>query len=167
MLIRREEFAPHRLARLGALLAIAGILLSGPLAAAVIHAVRPQPQWQGARAFVEAWHPVQLLPYFCGFFFVGGCVVLVVGMQGHAFLGLGPWIAAPVFDRGRHERAVRGLLVINGLVGLVGAGLTVGRLDWVLGTAGLVSYAGWNMLFLVTLVLAAAALHRRVRAGVP
>ena len=83
MLTRREDFAPHRLALLGALLAIAGILLSGPLAAAVIHAVRPQPQWQGTLAFIEAWHPVQLLPCFCGFFFVGGCVVLVVGLHGH------------------------------------------------------------------------------------
>lgn len=236
MLTRREDFAPHRLALLGALLAIAGILLSGPLAAAVIHAVRPQPQWQGTSAFVEAWHPVQLLPYFCGFFFVGGCVVLVVGlhglaspgrrpacmlgivssalgasfvffnyvlqttfvpalvraapseqgsllgaltmanpaslawaleMWGYAFLGLGSWFAAPVLDRGRQELAVRWLLAVNGVVGIVGAGVTVARLDWVLRPAGLLAYAGWNVLFLVTLVLAAAALHRRTRAGVP
>lgn len=113
MLTRREDFAPHRLALLGARLVIAGLLLSGPLAAAVIHAVRPQPQCQGAQAFVEAWHPVQLLPYLCGFFFV---------------------------------------LAVNGSV---------------LSLAGLLAYAAWNVLFLVTLVLAAAALHRRTRAGVP
>jgi hypothetical protein len=236
MLTRREDFAPHRLALLGALLAIAGILLSGPLAAAVIHAVRPQPQWHGVGAFVAAYHPVQLLPYFFGFFFVGGCVVLVVGMHGlaplerraacllgvvasgigatlvflnyvlqttfvpalvragqpeqeallgaltmvnpaslawalemwgYAFLGLGSWIAARALDRGLHERIVRWLLAANGLVGIVGAGVTVARLDWVLGTAGLASYAAWNVLFLVTLALAATALHRRIRGGVP
>lgn len=130
MLTRREDFAPHRLALFGARLAIAGILLSGPLAAAVIHAVRPQPQWQGALAFVEVWHPVQL-------------------------------------DRGPQERAVWWLLAVNGSVGIVGAAITVARLDWVLSLAGLFAYAAWNVLFLVTLVLAAAALHRRTRAGVP
>jgi len=52
MLSRREDFAPHRLALLGAVLAIAGILLSGPLAAAVIHAVRSQPQWFGVSLFL-------------------------------------------------------------------------------------------------------------------
>ena len=236
MLTRREDFAPHRLARLGALLAIAGILLSGPLAAAIIHAIHPQPAWHGTAAFVAAWHPVQLLPYFLGFFFVAGCVVLVVGlhglaplerraacllgvvasgigatlvflnyvlqttfvpalvragqpeqdgllaaltmvnpaslawaleMWGYALLGLGPWLAAPVLDRGPQEHAVRWLLAVNGLVGLVGAAVTVAQLDWVLGTTGLLSYAGWNVLFLVTLVLAATALHRRIRAEVP
>lgn len=236
MLSRREDFVPHRVALLGAVLAIAGILLSGPLAAGLIHAIRPQPAWQGTAVFVEHWHPVQLLPYVCGFFFVSGCVVLVVGlhglaprerrppcllgvvasaigatfvlfnyvlqttfvpalvhaarpehdallgaltmtnpsslawaleMWGYALLGLGPWLAAPVLDRGRQERAVRWLLAVNGLVGLVGAAVTVVRLDWVLGLAGLVSYAGWNVLFLVTLVLAAATLRRRMHAGVP
>lgn len=236
MLSRREDLSAHRLTLLGALLAIVGIITSGPLAAAVIQAVRPQPAWQGTAAFVESYHPVQSLPYFFGLSFVGGCVVLVVGMYGlasverkaacllgvvaatigatfigfnyvlqttfvpalvragrpeqdalmgaltmvnpaslawalemwgYAFLGLGSWITAPVFDRGGLERAVRWLLVANGVVGLVGAAVTVARLDWVLSPAGLLSYAGWNVLFLAALVLVGVALRQRMRTASP
>jgi hypothetical protein len=230
---RPDALAAQRLARYGALTAIAGILLSGPLATAVIQRVRPQPDWYDARLFVASYHPVQALPYLCGLFFVSGCLMLVVGMHGfaplerraacllgvvtsslgatfvffnylvqttvvpalvganrpeqealmaaltmvnpaslawplemwgYAFLGLGSWIAAPAFDHGWLERAVRWLLAANGIVGIAGAAVTVAQLDWVLSTAGLVSYTAWNVLFLVTLALAAIALRRRLRA---
>jgi hypothetical protein len=66
----------------------------------------------------------------------------------------------------REHVAPNRLALLGASLAVVGI-LTMPRLHWVLNTAGLVSYAAWNVLFLVTLVLAAAALHRRMRAGVP
>lgn len=221
-----------RVALGGALSAVAGIILSGPVAMVTVAALHPQPPWEGARAFVAAYHPVQVLPYVFGFYFVGGCVALTAGlaglsapaarpwgrlglvaaamgagliffnyvlqttfvpalvradrpalddltasltmvnpaslawaleMWGYGLLGLGSWLAAGALDGGRLERAARIGLAGNGVISLVGTAITVVRLDWVLTTAGMVSYIAWNAYFLGVLGLTAVAL--RTRAG--
>jgi hypothetical protein len=79
-----EREAAARLGCYGALSALAGILLSGPVAMVTVNAVRAQPAWSDARTFIEHYHPIQTLPYVFGFFFVGGCVLLVAGLRGLA-----------------------------------------------------------------------------------
>jgi hypothetical protein len=73
-----------RLGIAGAWSAIAGILLSGPVATATVQAVRPQPAWRDARTFAASYSPVQALPYVFGLLFIGGCVVLVAALHGLA-----------------------------------------------------------------------------------
>jgi hypothetical protein len=71
----------------GAALILAGILLSGPLALLLVNATHPQPPWQGPELFVQNYHPVQSLPFFGGFFLVGGFVLLIASL--HASSGQG------------------------------------------------------------------------------
>lgn len=79
-----EREAAARVGVYGALSAIGGIVLSGPVAIVTVDAVRAQPAWSDARTFIEHYHPIQTLPYVFGFFFVGGCVLLVAGLHGLA-----------------------------------------------------------------------------------
>lgn len=79
-----ERETAAQLAFYGALSAIAGIVLSGPVAMVTVNAVRAQPAWSDARTFIEHYHPIQTIPYFFGFFFVGGCVLLAAGLRGLA-----------------------------------------------------------------------------------
>jgi hypothetical protein len=64
----------------GAACAAAGAVASGPVAMAIVQATHPQPSWRGAEAFVDAYHPVQLLPFAAGLFLVGGLVVMIAGL---------------------------------------------------------------------------------------
>jgi hypothetical protein len=82
-------------------------------------------------------------------------------------LGLGSWLAAPVLNASRLERRAAALLAGNGVIGIAGAAISVARLEWVLGTPGLLSYAAWNAYFLLTLALVGLALKRRVAAPTP
>jgi hypothetical protein len=70
--------------RLGARAAagvLIGILLSGPVAVGLVNALHPQPPWQGARAFAQAYHPVQLLPYLGGIVLVSALLVLMASLR--------------------------------------------------------------------------------------
>jgi hypothetical protein len=54
-----------------------GILLSGPLAFAVVNATHPQPPWKSAEVFARSYHPVQMVPYLGGIVLVAALVALV------------------------------------------------------------------------------------------
>jgi hypothetical protein len=64
----------------GALLALAGFVLSGPVAVALVTTLHPQPQWQSAEYFVRYYHPLQLLPYLMGFVLVAGLLLMMAGI---------------------------------------------------------------------------------------
>jgi hypothetical protein len=216
----------------GASMTVAGILLSGPLGLLLVWAVHPSPPWEGARVFVEHFHPIQTFPFFGGFALVFGYVMMIaaihhiadegqktltliavmfttsfstliflnyiaqttlipalalnydpamdplisafslanplsyswaIEMWGYVFLGLATWCVAPVFQRNRFENATGTLLALNGLVSIAGALVTVVDLGWVMTTAGLLSYAVWNLLVLVMGIFVIVSLHRRRR----
>jgi hypothetical protein len=65
---------------LGAIVTLAGIVLSGPVSLLLVR-LHPQPGWRGAEAFVRAYHPIQTLPYFTGFILVGGSLFLISALQ--------------------------------------------------------------------------------------
>jgi hypothetical protein len=74
----------RRLARVGAIATLAGIVTSGPLAVAVVELTHPQPLWRNAEVFVQHQHWVQSLPYAGGILLVAGLVVLVAALHAMA-----------------------------------------------------------------------------------
>jgi hypothetical protein len=62
--------------------ALIGVIVSGPVALAIVAAVKPQPDWSSAEAFAANYHPIQALPYFTGLLLVGGMVALISAMHG-------------------------------------------------------------------------------------
>jgi hypothetical protein len=73
--------AACRLGVLGAACALAAALASGPLAMLVVEATHPQPAWHSVARFAEHAHPVQTLPYFLGFFLIGGWTVTISSLH--------------------------------------------------------------------------------------
>jgi hypothetical protein len=67
-----------------AAVALAGALLSGPMAIGIVNVVHPQPRWKDAATFAVNFHPIQSLPYFAGLLLVGGLVALVTALHGLA-----------------------------------------------------------------------------------
>ena len=65
----------------GAALTVAGILLSGPLGLLIVSAVQSSGPWQGPAAYVQTYHPIQTLPFFCGFLLVSGYVVMMTALH--------------------------------------------------------------------------------------
>ncbi len=61
-----------------------GILLSGPLAVALVSLTHPQPPWGGAALFARSYHPVQLLPYAGGIVLVAALVMLIASLHAAA-----------------------------------------------------------------------------------
>jgi hypothetical protein len=82
-----EDPRAYRTARRAALGALLGVLLSGPLAVALVTATHPQPTWVDADLFALNYHPVQILPYAGGIFLVGALILLVSAI--HAAAGGG------------------------------------------------------------------------------
>jgi len=72
---------------LAALAALLGVLLSGPLAVALVNGTHPQPPWRDAELFARHFHPLQLLPYAGGILLVAALVVLIA--SAHALAGDG------------------------------------------------------------------------------
>ncbi len=68
----------NKLIMLGSIVALAGFLLSGPLAFLFVQLIKPQPAWTSASVFAANYSAVQNLPYFFGFALVGGLLVLAV-----------------------------------------------------------------------------------------
>lgn len=66
---------------LGAWLTAGGALVSGPLSFALVEATHPQPPWQGAETFVRSFHPIQTVPFFCGFMLLSGFAVLIATLH--------------------------------------------------------------------------------------
>jgi hypothetical protein len=73
--------AACRLGTAGAVAALVGVVLSGPLALLVVNATHPQPPWLDAATFARSYHPVQALPFVAGFLLVGGLVLLVASLH--------------------------------------------------------------------------------------
>jgi hypothetical protein len=65
---------------LGAILAVTGILTSGPLAIPLVALVQAQPPWTSAAVFVENFHRIQTLPFYFGFLLIGGSVLMLVSI---------------------------------------------------------------------------------------
>jgi hypothetical protein len=63
-----------------ALAVLAATALSGPGAVLLVSLVRPQPPWSDAEHFARAFHAVQSVPYFLGFFLTGSFIVLLASL---------------------------------------------------------------------------------------
>lgn len=64
---------------MGAIVALAGYLLSGPAAFILVKLVRPQPDWVSPSVFAENYHVIQDIPYYFGFLLVGGMLMVSAG----------------------------------------------------------------------------------------
>lgn len=73
-----------KLGWIGAACALVGAVLSGPVAMLVVELSHPQPAWRGPEAFVQSYHSIQALPYFLGFFMIGGFALLIAGLHAEA-----------------------------------------------------------------------------------
>jgi hypothetical protein len=69
-----------RLGTWGAFSTLLGALLSGPASLWLVGVTHPQPPWRDARTFVEHFHVIQTLPFFLGFFLVGGLLALLASL---------------------------------------------------------------------------------------
>lgn len=63
----------------GAVLALLGFVLSGPVAVLLVTLIKPQPLWISPQVFVENYHVIQNLPYYLGFLLLGGMLMLATG----------------------------------------------------------------------------------------
>ena len=84
-----------------------------------------------------------------------GSIAWSLEMFGYGLFGVATWAIAPAFRPLRHGRALSRLLVANGVVSIAGAALTAIDLRWVMGAAGLVGFAAWNVLLLSIALLVA------------
>lgn len=224
----KSALSAYRSGRIGALVALVGTLFSGPLSLLVVSKVAPQPAWVSTQVFVENFHLIQTLPFYFGFFLIGGTLVMMaamvtlsdhkvplmtagffttagatlilfnyftqatfvpalvgeykavneailsavtmanpkslawaIEMWGYGFLGLGTWFAAPFFASGRAEKTAKNLFILNGILSMVGALWTSYDLGWVLSDPGLVSYAAWNGLYVLMMVMVMVVFRRR------
>src|SRR5512133_3343656 len=66
-----------RLGMYGAMINIAGIILSGPLGLVLVMLVHPQPAWQSAKVWAENFHPIQTAPFFGGFLLLIGYIIMM------------------------------------------------------------------------------------------
>lgn len=69
----------NKLISLGAIVALTGYILSGPVAFVVVNLIKPQPAWVSAAVFAEHYSTLQDLPYYFGFLLIGGMLMLVAG----------------------------------------------------------------------------------------
>ena len=78
-------------------------------------------------------------------------------MFGYAAMGVATWLVAPGFRGTRRADAIRYLLVGNGVLSIIGAACTALFDRWVFSTAGLISFAAWNLLIAVCYALIAVS----------
>jgi hypothetical protein len=74
-----NQYTFTNLLSMGSLVALAGFILSGPIAFVIVQVVRPQPTWVSSSVFVENYHIIQDIPYYFGFLLIGGMLMLSVG----------------------------------------------------------------------------------------
>lgn len=86
-----------------------------------------------------------------------------IEMWGYAILGAATWLTAGIFRRNRVERVTAGLMIANGVVSILGGFITAWKLSWVFTTAGLVSYALWNVLVLALAIMMIISFRARQR----
>lgn len=78
-------------------------------------------------------------------------------MFGYAAMGVATWLLAAAFRGSRRADVIRALLIANGIVSIIGAACAALFDGWVFSTAGLVSFAGWNLLIAACFLLIAAS----------
>ena len=76
-------------------------------------------------------------------------------MFGYAAMGVATWLVAPGFRGSCRANVIRYLLIGNGLLSVIGAACTALINRWVFSTAGLISFATWNLLIAVCYALIA------------
>jgi hypothetical protein len=76
-------------------------------------------------------------------------------MVGYGLLGVATWLLAPAFPGGGRNRWIRGFLVVNGVMSVVGALATFVDLAWVMTPAGFAAYLTWNLVVAVAMALVA------------
>ncbi len=69
----------NRLISYGALVALIGYIMSGPVAFFIVSVVNPQPPWESSALFAENYHTIQDTPYYFGFLLVGGMLMVTAG----------------------------------------------------------------------------------------
>jgi hypothetical protein len=69
----------NKLISLGALVALIGYIMSGPVAFVIVNMLKPQPAWVSAAVFAENYSTLQDLPFYFGFLLIGGMLMLVSG----------------------------------------------------------------------------------------
>jgi hypothetical protein len=69
----------ERLISTGAIVALAGFILSGPVAFMLVKVVKPQPQWVSPAVFAQHYHLVQDVPYYFGFLLIAGMLMISTG----------------------------------------------------------------------------------------
>lgn len=74
----------YRIGRRAAIGALLGVLLSGPLAVALVNVTHPQPLWRDAELFALNYHPMQILPYAGGILLIGALILLVSSIHAAA-----------------------------------------------------------------------------------
>jgi hypothetical protein len=68
----------NNLIKSGALVALIGYILSGPVAFMVTSLVKPQPSWVSSAVYAENYHVVQDIPFYFGFLLIAGMLMLSV-----------------------------------------------------------------------------------------
>jgi hypothetical protein len=81
---REEAASPYRVAALAARGTLLGILLSGPVAVALVSVTHPQPHWRDAELYAQSFHVVQSLPYLGGIVLVAALVLLISSLHAAA-----------------------------------------------------------------------------------
>ena len=76
-------------------------------------------------------------------------------MFGYAAMGVATWLLADAFRGSRRGNVIRHLLIANGVLSIIGAACTALYDRWVFSAAGLLSFAGWNLLVAVCFLLIA------------
>jgi hypothetical protein len=61
---------------------LSGVILSGPVAVALVETIAPQPPWKDPATFVQHYSWLQSLPYVFGFLIAGGFIFLMAGLAG-------------------------------------------------------------------------------------
>ena len=76
-------------------------------------------------------------------------------MFGYAAMGVATWLLAAAFRGSRRANVIRYLLIANGVLSIIGAACTALFDRWVFSAAGLLSFAGWNLLVAACFLLIA------------
>lgn len=69
----------NKLISLGALVALTGYIMSGPVAFVIVRLIKPQPPWVSSAVFVENYGTIQDMPFYFGFLLIGGMLMLSAG----------------------------------------------------------------------------------------
>jgi hypothetical protein len=77
--VKEKRLTYADLISMGSLVALIGFILSGPVAFVIVKAVKPQPVWTSPEVFAENYHLIQDIPYYFGFFLLGGMLMVSAG----------------------------------------------------------------------------------------